>query len=252
MNKLHEQYFNRSFQLNWEKFIGDNYNFLLEKIQITKNSTIIEIAPGNSAAIGYGLSKFNFFGTLYIIEPTLFFSKKIKRIYKKLLPNAEIIEINALLSELKKNQYFKNKNIDLTISHHPLDDFIIGKLFPDLQNFNEFFTKYHTGININNAKVLAKKWTEALTKPKFIKQAMQETLEDWNYIINTSNALIISACNSYFYKTYSPLFPVLKYPDLFATILLKQLKSNLIQHSLIKINKNSIFQDPKYWLCAKR
>lgn len=252
MNKLYYKHSNGSSQVDWEKFIGNNYKFLLDKVKIAKDSTIIEVAPGNSAAIGYSLSKFNFSGTLYIIEPTMFFSKKITKIYKKLLPNAKIVAVNQLLSELRKNKYFKNKDIALTISHHPLDDFIIGKSFSNLYSFNNFFTKYHTDVNINNAKVLAKKWIKLLTKPKFIKQAMQETLDEWSYIINISDSLIISACNSYFYKTYSPLFPVLQYPDYLARIILKFLKSNLTQHSLIKINKNSIFQSPKYWLCAKK
>lgn len=142
----------------WEWYIGEIYHKLIAR-NCKKYNTVVEFAPGYRYKIGYALSKYNFAGTIYLIDSNINVINYVVEKYKTLLPNASIVGINKNLTD---SISLLPEKIDLFLSNHSIDDMIIS----------EYLNKTTQKEIFNNEdlskELLLKKWAELNTKKKIL------------------------------------------------------------------------------------
>lgn len=238
--------YNNILQDRWESVIGRKYCCLFKKLNLEKNSIVVEIGPGMIGSIGKGLCQFNYTGTLYIIEPEPDSLDKVQCKYKTLLPRAKVVGVNKRLSEVLNSGFFKNVNMDLVVGNHILDDYIIGKSFESPVEFTDFFTDHYTEYNI---EAISNRWKNLINNRLLLKRIVQETIAEFRMVISLSNSAIFSSYNSHFFTVYKKKYPYLRYPDRLAQLVLRRLNNDKV--GLTLKNRECIINEEN-WICLKK
>jgi hypothetical protein len=90
---------------------------LFEEIGDMTNLNILEFAGGNNPKIGAGLKR-NFNGEYFIVDVNPVVNQNLAEQYKKLLPEAKIVQIDKTLLDASATV----KKIDMVVANHALDD----------------------------------------------------------------------------------------------------------------------------------
>lgn len=111
----------------FEEYMGDLFYRIINHYN-PDIETVIELGPGFRTKIAHALSKINFKGNLYIIDINKKVIEFVKKEYKRIIPDANIICIQKSLLESIK---LLPDKIDLFLSNHPLDDMMMSLYLKD-------------------------------------------------------------------------------------------------------------------------
>ena len=195
----------------YEKTIGTYWSNLFHKQNLSSKGTVVEVAPGDTLKIGYGLAQYGFCGTYYIIEPVLSVLRQVASSYKELMPHATFI---PLPYKLKASIRFLPSNISMMVANHALDDMLVGEALKE-RAFQKLFTNhYHAPAD------LTKRVWEQITHSGRIEEYMQKVIASWKEL-NTKQigSTHIHQYDSYFFKQNG-----IQEPDYYATLLHRRLK----------------------------
>lgn len=234
----------------WEEYLGHIYFNIFRKMNLRKDSTIVEIGPGLMSSVAHALLKCHFKGTLYLIEPVTLSLQSMLIKYRELLPDAKIIGINSYLKDVLNEHYFQEIKINLLVGNHILDDFIIGKSLNNKQHFNDFFMEY-CKIDADPSSS-ALQWIQLLKNKKLLLDCMLATIQELSEIIEVADTTILSAYNSHYFRTHAKIFPILSLPDCLSQLMLDFLKQNLKNYQFLKLKDSEVIQSANYWLCATK
>ena len=127
----------------WDAFIGQVWHNVLSPLALTADATIIEIAPGSSAKIGYALAAFGFAGNLHIVEASVPALDIVADHYRRLIPKATLHLHAAPLSECLPKL---PRAADALIGNHIIDDMLLNASTAEANTFN-WATQYSNAIS---------------------------------------------------------------------------------------------------------
>jgi hypothetical protein len=226
---------------DWNGYIGSIWTDIFSDINLKKDGTIIEIAPGNINKIGRGLKEYGFIGTIYLVEPNKKSLDILSEEYEKQFSKNNIIPIQKNLREAISD-ITSITECDAILANHPLDDMIIG-YFLDDNEFNELFNDHYGNSTIGTTNM---QWTKLSKHPQLLDTIKDYVLEDWKTIINTLKPknVVISQYESYFFKSNN-----IYLPDIHAQELLSRIKNYYSKKNYSTINiKNDKITDNNTWL----
>lgn len=108
----------------WDGYIGHIWYNLLAFANFGKDSTVVEVAPGNSAKLALALAKFGYRGHLYVVDASAEVIKAVAPKYTQLLPQAQIHWLCATLKEQVETLPCRP---DYFLGNHILDDMLLGE-----------------------------------------------------------------------------------------------------------------------------
>ncbi|NCN86793.1 hypothetical protein GW932_03090 [archaeon] len=231
---------NLSIERVWNNYIGNIWYNLFVFFNLSKEGILVEIAPGEVNKIGLGLSKYNFSGTIYLVDICKNSLKKVVRKYKYSMPHAKIIPLCIPFGECFN--YLPSK-IDMLVSNHPLDDLIIGKSMSK-KKINNFFSN-HSNLLVSKTKKL---WLDFESSKLNSLKIKRSVFDDWKNIIKKINPsfVIISQYESYFFKKNNLLSP-----DKHAFDILKKLRKFYYDKEVCMKGKIENLIEYKRWLVLK-
>ncbi len=234
----------RSSTDSWDKTIGEFWFATVKKLGTPRTGVIVEIGPGGRGKVGYGLSKYNFEGILYVIELDSQALQQTLSIYKTLMPHAEIIGISKpfqlATGEIKQRP-------DAILANHLLDDLITYEASSEEMR-SRIFTNCYTTCSLNAAKEL---WSQLKKTPSQIEDARAKVKRDFLDFVQVTGAQHVGL-SQYDSKTFKD--HGLVDPDQHAQILLKEISSYLSsKFDLSHLTEiKTIGLQPTTWLLAKR
>lgn len=97
----------------------------LTAVGIPTDGTVVEVAPGHEPKIGTALAMLGFVGTIVLIEPDSSAAAAIHKIYKHMLPNANVRVITKQLQDVQAGTDIPT-SIDALLANHAFDDMIMS------------------------------------------------------------------------------------------------------------------------------
>ena len=107
----------------WDEYMGHVWYNILSFVNFTRESSVVDIAPGSSTKLGAALAKFCYRGHLYVVDSSPEAIGALKKKYSDLLPQAQIHWLCGALEEQIKNL---PQNPDYLLGNHILDDMILA------------------------------------------------------------------------------------------------------------------------------
>ncbi|MBI5148962.1 hypothetical protein HZA33_04755 [Candidatus Pacearchaeota archaeon] len=187
----------------WNRYIGTIWANIFLKCKLPKNGTVIEIAPGITNKISYGLSFVGFKGTIYVIEPEEYCLNCIVKNYRKKLKGCKIIPIQKTMEEAIS---ILPKKVDAIIANHPLDDMILGNFLKSKsKKFVDYFGKKFGG-DADRTRFL---WNRLLKDKKLLEKIKIRLVLDWERLIKKThpNFVVISQYISYYFRKNGIIAP---------------------------------------------
>ena len=220
---------------NWNRHIANIWLQILNTIKPDKKGLFLEIAPGEVNKIGLALSKYNFEGKLFIIEPNKNALKRIRKDYMKNL-SCTVRPINKMLDSIINGL---PENISCVLSNHPMDDFIVGKYLKS-KDFDNFFDDHYDGDPEKTRSI----WKKIGNKPKSLKKKRDLVFKEWCELIDKrkSEIVIISQYKSYFFKSNK-----IPFADKQAFLVVKMLRKRYKRFEISLDNIEGI-HDKSRWL----
>lgn len=219
----------------WEAYIGNQYYQWILKLGIKKDATLVEIAPGTSSKVGQGLAQLNFCGDLIIVEPNVRALEIIAAKYQELLPQARIKPVALTLEDYAISPILKKYPVDLMVSNHALDDFVLREALlrsKQLMQYDAYYTEWR------GAEIAAFHWEWLAQEPAFLLPLLKQLSTLWVGLLKGIKAGIMSAYKSYFFSYYAKFYPSLKYPDKVGLYLLECIRKSLPQVNLLNPAKS--------------
>lgn len=109
---------------SWDAFVGRAWRAALAPLGLRKAATVVEIAPGSSAKIGYALAGLGFEGTLHLVDSSPAALDAALPKYRSLLPHATLhlhaCTLEAALPALPRQP-------DALLASHMLDDLLLAR-----------------------------------------------------------------------------------------------------------------------------
>ena len=110
----------------WDEYMGHIWYNILSFANFTKESSVVDIAPGSSIKLGAALAKFGYRGQLYVVDSSPEALEALKKKYSDLLPQAQI---HWLCGPLKEQTAHLPRQPDYLLGNHILDDMILADAF---------------------------------------------------------------------------------------------------------------------------
>lgn len=163
----------------WNIYLGAIWSRLFKRANLSSNGSIVEVAPGILPKIGLGLKGIGFRGVVYVIEPDADSRATIHRIYSALLPQAEIIAIDA---PLQNAIAALPRKLDGVFANHPLDDMLIGEAVGENARA-ETFRNIHTKTSAEMRDL----WTKLTRHKKGLPHLRELVASQWKTLVEHSN-----------------------------------------------------------------
>lgn len=108
----------------WNRAVGTLWTDLLRGRNLDRG-TVMEIGPGFSDKIAFGLAGLRFRGTIILAEPNPAARRWAVNRYRELLPSARVVPAAARVQELRAAS-----RIDALLANHVLDDLLLEASTP--------------------------------------------------------------------------------------------------------------------------
>lgn len=226
---------------NWESFVGTLWNEVFIQQDLDPNGVVVEIAPGSSAKIAYGLQSIGFKGTIYLVDPEIKSLEKARDKYKKILPEATV---HILPTDLAQAIRWLPQNCDALISNNPLDDMIVGKSFTT-EEFNRFFD----GCYDHEYEIALKAWQMLEQNPLLLEKIKNQVVQEW---IQAIEVLKPKLCSISQYESNALRLHNIRFPDIPSFQSLKDIglhfgRNHFFDNKSIEPPYGGVY-DPHRWL----
>lgn len=206
------------------------------------DGVVIEVAPGYEPKIGNALALLGFYGTIFLIEPDAKAARRIRRVYKKIMPHATVKMVIKPLQEIRVGVDVP-VGADALVASHPFDDMVIAFL----ANRTRFFSREKE--EKTDTPLSFKKLYDALTDKDYAR-GIKIVIADWQRFIEESKPGYFAASQ---YPSRTLMIKGLIQRQNSGFIVLKQLKK-LYKHSSTQQHHERPFGykgDSKWWIVVK-
>src|SRR5207249_67068 len=108
----------------WNRDVGEVWSSVLRRHHLER-ATVMEIAPGFSDKIAFGLAALRFRGTMLLVEPNAAARQWAVERYRLLLPRATVVPVAERVRDVRVSH-----RIDALLANHVLDDLLLDALAP--------------------------------------------------------------------------------------------------------------------------
>lgn len=206
---------------------------------LSLNGVVIEAAPGYEPKIGNALALLGFRGIIFVIEPDPKAAAHIRKVYNKVLPEAEVRTICKPLQEIKQGIDIYGK-IDALVASHPFDDMVIDSI----ARKNSFFSEEHE----EKVSPEMKKFYDKISDKEY-KKAVHATAKTWKIFIARSKPSLFIASQ---YPSHTLAIKGLIRRQASGFAVLQKLKA-FYRKFLVKRHYEDRFNfkgDPRWWIVA--
>jgi hypothetical protein len=156
----------------WDGYIGHIWYNILSFTNFTKESCVVDIAPGSSIKLGAALAKFGYRGDLYIVDASTEALEALKKKYADILPQARI---HWLCGPLREQAERLPRRPDYLLGNHILDDMILAASDAPQEQKNNF--SWASAYEHAPTAAFQKSWQRLLSEPALL-ACGKKTVED--------------------------------------------------------------------------
>lgn len=157
---------------SWGPTLGHIWAQHLRKLYLGPDSTLVEIGPGFSAKIGFGLAELGFCGALFLVEPNGSACRWAQRKYQRLLPAAQVRTSHRAVPDADLPI---EGPVDAIIANHVLDDLLISH-FISAPESDSIFGHMRPGVGC--PEKYSEIWREILGAPRTLHELVDRVAED--------------------------------------------------------------------------
>jgi hypothetical protein len=143
----------------WNKDLGLAWANMFQSQQLDPTGTVLEIGPGFTDKIAFGLAAFGFRGRVILVDPSETARCWAVARYRQLLPQAEVI---SLRDPLPESTALKGESIDAVVSNHIFDDLLLNAVVPRTTSLR-IFSAMHPDLPCSS--LFLETWKHLLSEP---------------------------------------------------------------------------------------
>lgn len=113
-----------SLTVDWNRQVGQAWTEILRD-QRLERATVMEIGPGFSDKVAFGLAGLAFRGTILLVEPNTAARRWALGRYRQLLPRARVAAVAGRMQDVGAGH-----RVDALVANHVLDDLILDDAVP--------------------------------------------------------------------------------------------------------------------------
>jgi len=110
----------------WNQAMGGAWSEILRTLSLDIRGTVVEVGPGFSDKIAYGLAEIRFTGTIVLVDPTPGAGQWADRRYRQLLPSATTRVTPVPLADAALGI----RHVQALVSNHVFDDMVLRLATP--------------------------------------------------------------------------------------------------------------------------
>lgn len=181
---------------SWGPALGHIWVQHLRKLHLEPDSTLVEIGPGFSAKIGFGLAELGFCGALFLVEPNGSARRWAQREYQRLLPAAQVRTSHRAVPDADLPT---EGPVDAIIANHVLDDLLMSYFISAPEN-DRIFGHMRPGVGC--PEKFSEIWREILGSSRVLHELVDRVVEDVVHYIDVvqSDRLILNEYLSWHHR----------------------------------------------------
>jgi hypothetical protein len=164
----------------WDEYMGQVWYSILSFANFTKESSVVDIAPGSSIKLGAALAKADYQGHLYVIDSSTEALEALKKKYVPLLPRAQI---HWLCGPLREQVTHLPRHPDYVLGNHILDDMLLSAADAPQEQENNF--AWASAYEHKPATRYQKNWERILTEPASLSRGKKDVEDDIATIVKS-------------------------------------------------------------------
>lgn len=217
---------------NWPQYLAKIWASALRNSHLQNGQTLIEIAPGGTDKIASALNLMSFTGKIILIEPEIKALHDSATAYRKLLPNCNIMELQATAGQAVR---LGVTSTDFVVANHPLDDMILGNALSQQDAAILFNDHYNKSVEATKCQWLS------LT-PQKLHLAQAAVVSEWQSLRSIAKQVVMSQYESFFFSQNN-----FSLPNRFAFGLMKYMRNSFLRNEKpLQID----VENPAMWLAA--
>lgn len=145
---------------------------MLQSQQLDPKGTVLEIGPGFTDKIAFGLAALDFRGRVILVDPSEPACSWAVARYRRLLPRAEVLSLN---DPLPNSTALEGLSIDAVVSNHIFDDLLLNAAVPRTTSL-QIFSAMRSDLPCSS--LFLDTWTDLLSKPPRLEMLIIQILDD--------------------------------------------------------------------------
>jgi len=158
--------------VRWNRAMGEVWSQILRSLNLDIRGTVVEIGPGFSEKIAYGLAEIGFRGTIVLVDPTPSARRWARRRYRQLLPSARTFAEPFTLAEAM----VPPGEACALVSNHVFDDMLLRLATPPSVSASLF---KRMGPGRACATEFVKTWVDLQSNPSRLAALIDEAAVDF-------------------------------------------------------------------------
>lgn len=227
---------------SWGNTLGHIWAKHLRNLHLDRSCTLVEIGPGFSAKIGFGLAEMGYCGSLFLVEPNDAARRWAQRKYRQLLPMAQVKASRQTIGSVSLPI---KRPVNGIVANHIVDDLLFSYFISDSER-SRIFNQMRPGASCpENFRHI---WHQILNIPGVCQELADRAVEDIVQLTENvpSDHLILNDYLSWHHYCcgLEDIYPI-------GVHLLEQLKERLAMTSRFHVELIRDEADDMCWLIAE-
>jgi hypothetical protein len=158
---------------SWGRHLGHIWAQQLLEPALRPDGTVVEIGPGFSAKIGFGLAEVGFRGTVILVEPNGPARRWARRHYRRLLPMARLGTSCRAVPDAAELPIAGP--IDALVANHVLDDLLLNRYLAGLER-DRIFGEMRSAVGCSDR--FTQIWRQLRGAPETLRELADRVVED--------------------------------------------------------------------------
>lgn len=171
----------------WNKDVGLAWADVFQAQKLDRTATVLEIGPGFTDKIAFGLAAMNFCGRIILVDPCEAARCWAVARYRKLLPHAEV---RSRTNPIPDSTALDGQHIDAIVSNHIFDDLLLNVAVPGTTS-QQLFSVMRPDAPYSS--LFLETWNGLVSEPAYIDKLIPRVIEDFITYLNSINPTVLVA-----------------------------------------------------------
>lgn len=227
---------------HWNADVGEAWAGVFHARKLDRHATVLEIGPGFTDKLAFGLATLNFCGRIIVVDPCDAARCWAVARYRQLLPHAEV---HSLTHPIPDSTVLDGQRIDAIVSNHIFDDLLLNIAVPSTTS-QQLFSVMRPDAPCPS--LFLETWKDLLSKPTRLDMLVTQVIDDFITYLNSVNPKFVAVNHYPSWRHYQSGLAVI---DAYSLRIIRELHQRIRNGSITYTNRIGAEQiGPICWLVA--
>lgn len=163
----------------WNKDLGLAWADVFQEQKLDRKATVLEIGPGFTDKIAFGLAALNFCGRVILVDPCEAARCWAVARYRRLLPHAKV---HSVRNPIPDSTVLDGQSIDAVVSNHIFDDILLNISVPRAKSL-QLFSVMRPDMPCSS--LFLESWKHLISEPTRLEMLIPRVIDDFIKYLNS-------------------------------------------------------------------